>query len=155
MTNAGFRQEEKDIGEYRYRVTQLDTLTGIDVAARLVTKFGSALRDGNSDNTFQAVGAIAEKLTAEEIKYYVNLFASRTEVIFPDGREPYLKDILAIHFAGRYGDLVEWLHFCFEVNFRDFFDKIRARIGPLVKRLMQSESSSPSTLKIAGLSGDS
>lgn len=153
--NAGFRSEETTIGEYRYRVTQLDTLTGIDVAARLTTKFGSALRDGDPDNMFQAIGALAEKLTAEEIKYYVNIFAARTEVIMPDGREPYLKDRLLVHFAGKYGELIDWLRFCFEVNFRDFFAKVRERIGPLVKLLGQSESSSPSISSIAGSSGAS
>jgi hypothetical protein len=155
MNHAGFRQEEAVIGEYRYRVTQLDTLTGIDVAARLVTKFGAALSDGDPNNAFQAVGAIAQKLTAEEVKYYVTLFAARTEVILPDGKEPYLKEILAVHFAGRYGDLIDWLRFCFEVNFRDFFAKVRERIGPLVKLMMQSGSSSPSTSNDAGSSGDS
>ena len=155
MSNAGFRNEERTIGEFTYRVTQLDTLTGIDVATRLMTKFGAALREGKTDDTLQAVGALVEKLTSEEVKYYVNLFAARTEVIQPDGKEPYLKDILAVHFAGRYGDLVEWLQFCFEVNFRDFFVKVRERIGPLVRQLMQSGSSSPSTSKSAGSSGDS
>lgn len=153
----GFRQAEKVIGEYRYRVTQLDTLTGIDVATRLITKFGNALSEGNPDNTFQAVGSLMSKLTGDEVKYYVNLFAKCTEVILEEGnKEPYLKDILAVHFAGRYGHLVEWLTFCFEVNFQDFFDTVRERIGPLVRRMMQpSESSSPSISTSVGSSGDS
>lgn len=143
MTQTLFKQEEKTIGEFTYKVTQLDAMTGIDVIARITTKFGSALKE-DGDGGWQAAGAVLEKLTAEEIKYYVNLFAGRTFVVCPDGREPVLKDVLATHFAGRYGDMIEWLRFCFETNFKSFFDFVRARFAEGLA-LMGSMSSSPST----------
>lgn len=136
-TAAGFAQKERVIGGFTYRVTQLDAIEGLQVGVRVMNMLGAATAGiGDADVSFLKVaGEFATKLTAKELEYYCKLFSKLTEVEggnLAEGAAPQLSDIFAVHFAGRYLDLVKWLAFCFEVNFQDFFDGA----GDLVRKGM-------------------
>jgi len=139
------RQVEKTIGEHRYRTTLLDTFTGINVATRITTKVGEALKAGDVEHAERILGDFLAKLTTDEVRFYVDVFAKQTEIVQADGKTPFLKDNLLFHFSGRYGEMIAWLAWCFEVNFADFFAMVRERAAPLVMQMVVSKSVSPSS----------
>jgi hypothetical protein len=150
------QQEEKRIGDCTYRVTMLDAVEGSRTFIRLSRTFGPALSkiDLSTDTSIgQVVGSLCERLTEEDFEHYCKLFMKKTSVELEDGKEPMLKDIFEVHFAGKYLEMVQWLAFCFEVNFRGFFDGA----GSFLRKAMQPApvpvSKSPSTS--TGSSGDS
>lgn len=137
-----FSQEDKQIGAYTYKVTQLDAIQGIEVLTRFVNIVGPALASADTKDAAlalaKAFGDLSTKLTAEDVKYFVGKFSKLTTVSGGDlkaGHEPQLDTIFAAHFAGRYLDLFKWLAFCFEVNFRSFFTESGASLGGLLGRL--------------------
>lgn len=140
------KQEEKRIGDYTYRVTQLDAIEGSRVFVRFTKTFGPALSSLNTDDFESTVGSLiagfTSRLEEKDFEHYCRLFAKLTEVEggdLEDGASPQLSDIFAVHFAGRYLELVRWLIFCFEVNFRGFFDGA----GDLLRKATASASKSP------------
>jgi hypothetical protein len=54
-------------------------------------------------------------------EYFVRVLAPQTQVE-ANGKTFGLTDTFDVHFAGRYGALVQWLRFSFEVNLSSFFD---------------------------------
>lgn len=157
-----FRTEEKRIGGYCYRVTQLDVITGIEVLARFMNTVGpslGSLEKLDEAGVVKALGSLATTLKADDVRYFMTKFAKLTAVSegdIKDGNEPQLSDILEAHFAGRYLDLFKWLAFCFEVNYRSFFVGKDGLAG-LVRKVQQEYGSSSPKASSPGRasSGDS
>jgi hypothetical protein len=158
MSVVLLEQKSTRIGVHGYKVTMLDAHTGRRAFVRLFKIVGSAyatLAGGNEEAAFRE---LIEKLTPEELDYFCDTFATVTEV--SGGKhgaaKPQLDDIFALHFAGNYFEMFEWLTFCFKLNFASFFDGATARLAVALKAKadkVKSDSSSPTTS--TGGSGDS
>jgi len=113
----------KLIGSHTYEVTQLGAIEGRKVFARLAQVMGGmvgALAVGGKPNPVDAFKSFAEAMTPEIMDYFCDTFTKVTQVHKDGNKVLYLKDIFDDHFADNYGEMVEWLTFCLEVNFASF-----------------------------------
>lgn len=114
----------KRIGTSEYTVTKLGGLKGSEVFVHLVNLFGPGAGGLKSGGWLGAIERIATKLTVEEMRYFCDTFAPLTIVKLPSGKSPKLSDIFDEHFDCNYSELVQWLAFALEVNFKSFFQGI-------------------------------
>ena len=134
----GIRTETKHIGGYDYTVSQLDAIEGRRAFTRLTRFVGPALVHvtGDAVDMAKLFADVAGRLAEDDVDYFCDLFAKRTAVSGGDlkaGAQPQLDTIFSLHFAGRYLELVEWLTFCFKVNFGPFFAGLGAKMGGVVR----------------------
>lgn len=115
----GFKQEEMQLGEFTYRVTQLDAVVGYRTFTRLM-KVVRPVAEKRDEGFGAFFAEVVKHLDAKEIRFYCALFVARTEVE-ADGNAVPLANVFGVHFAGRYAELIDWLAFCFKVNFAGFF----------------------------------
>jgi hypothetical protein len=135
------KSESKVIGEYTYNVTQLGAVTGSKVFLRVLKVLGPLV--GAKD-----VGALFDRLKEEDFTYLCEEFAKMSTVQLEKGA-PQLNAIFDVHFAGKYGELIEWLRFCIEVNFGEVLKgDVLKSVG---RKAAASESTGPSPL--TGMSG--
>ena len=114
--------------------------------------------NGPVGGDYRYLPAVFEKLALSEadLGYFCEKFGSCSFVHLEDGKLPRLDKVFDDHFAGRTGAMVKWLVFAVEVNFADFLDGAKARLGKLSKlgfAPTSSPSMSPSTS--IGQSGES
>lgn len=115
----------KTIGETSYAVSQLGALQGREALRRLAAIAGPAIEGG--ETVF--FGKLVASIQKDDLEYFCNLFAKSTIL---DGKVP-LASTFDVHFAGNYGDMLEWLIFAMEVNFKSFLDGVLKRMaGALV-----------------------
>lgn len=126
--------EERRLGDTTYRVTTIGALKGRGLMVRLGKLGGQSLAsflDGLASGKTvldaavavgiaEAIREISARLTEEEFAAICDELALHTILVF-DEKEPRLKDVFDTHFAGNYGELVQWFAFALEVNFRSFF----------------------------------
>lgn len=150
-----FATETKQIGSYKYTVTQLDALKGRRAFTRLMRIAGPALGElaGAKTDIGSAIEKLVERLSEDDVDHFCDLFAKVTSVSGGDfeNRSPQLDTIFAKHFAGQYLELVQWLVFCFQVNFSGFF----AGAASLASQAAQQERASTSPSTSTGGSGAS
>lgn len=152
-----FQTDEKQIGGYKYRVTQLDALKGRRAFTRLMKVVGPAigeLASGKADDIAPALEKLVTRLSEDDVDHFCDLFARVTSVSGGDlkeGLSPQLDSIFAAHFSGRYLEMAQWLIFCFQVNFASFFAGAASLLGQAAPRARASTSPTAST----GGSGDS
>jgi hypothetical protein len=118
------KRETKTIGEHEYAVTQLDAVKGRRVATRIAKILAPVVGAGSAEtgDMAKALQALVAGMTEEDVDSLCDVFAASTDVQIPgEKRSPKLSAIFALHFAGRYDEMVEWLLFCIEVNFSSFF----------------------------------
>ncbi|MBS2020454.1 MAG: hypothetical protein JST00_46785 [Deltaproteobacteria bacterium] len=143
------KQEEKIIGGYRYKVTQLDAVKGRRAFMRLMKVVGPAYSKGATSGIEGALEDLVSRLSEDDVDHFCDVFAKTTQVSGGDlteGREPFLRDIFMFHFAGRYLEMVQWLVFCCEVNFASFFAQAASLLAaPAAAAKAESASTSPST----------
>ncbi len=130
------KTEERLIGRYVYRVSQLGFTAGRQMLVRLTKALGPVLArmlEGASlatgklsvsgMSTASVAGALyelAERLTEADLEYACAVFGMQTVVVI-DGRTPQLdKAFQELHFAGAYDEMIKWLGFCLEVNYSGF-----------------------------------
>ncbi len=148
------KNETRRIGAYDYTVTQLDAVKGRRALVRLAkifvpsaTSSGDALASVTATGN-AALGSIADRLNEADVDYLCDLFAGTTTVSGGDfaNKAPLLADIFALHFAGQYKEMGQWLLFALEVNFGGFFKGLGvARPGAPVAASAPSTSPSTST----------
>jgi len=135
------KQEERAIGNYTYRVTQLPSAKGLEVLAKLLEVLSgplaalipSLLGKGveNAKATLASLAPLALSRLVEELgprikyadlKWLCETFGGRTLLVTFDGKPPksLTLEVQQHHFAGRYGSLFKYLGFCLEMNFRGF-----------------------------------
>jgi hypothetical protein len=129
------KSETKVIGAHEYTVYQLGAITGREGLRRLTRLISPALpslaamfRDAGPEALAAGLSALLEGLGAEDLAYFCDTFAPKSTVRLEDGKSPNLKDIFDVHFAGNYYEMIEWLVFCFEVNYRGFFSGALAKL---------------------------
>lgn len=133
----------KQIGGHGYEVTQLGAIEGRRVFARLAQVMGGmvgALAAGGKPNPVDAFRSFAESMTPEVMDFFCDTFSKVTQVHRPDGKVLFLKDVFDDHFADNYGELVEWLAFCLEVNFASFLGGTGG-LGALLRKGMDTSGS--------------
>lgn len=117
--------KSKQIGRYTYRVTQLPTSKGRRMLCLLTKAIGPVLgklADGGGKSIGIAFEELSERINEADLKELCEVFGESSEVELPDGRRPRLMpEFQEMHFAGQFGELFEWLRFCVEVNYSDFF----------------------------------
>lgn len=167
------KTKEKQIGDrgYVYHVTQFGAREGGRIAIRLGKIFGGALGAAIKSDTERDVGDMIAKafdaVTEQDFDALIDTFAKCSAVSGGDykGQAPLTAEgLFDLHFAGAYGELVQWLIFAFEVNFGSFLGE--AGIVPSGKAAASdrpvsaaragtapSKSRSPNTLETNGRSG--
>ncbi len=122
-----FKTDSKTIGGLEYRVSQLGAVKGRAVFLRIVKLVGPAIasvvKGGKIDMKNVDLGDLFKRveLTEEDLTFFCDAFAEKTFVVLPDKKAPRLDHVFDAHFAGKYGDMMQWLVFCVSVNFADFF----------------------------------
>jgi hypothetical protein len=132
----------RTIGRHAYNVTQLKAKQGNAVLVRLAKVAGpplAALFAGGDksqadaldrislDGLGAALSSFASVLSEADLDWLCVTFADCTTVETEPGAVKPLRGIFDLHFAGAYLDLFEWLAFCLEVNYADFFGALVAR----------------------------
>lgn len=129
--------EEKDklIGRGRYYVTQLGAHKGRVALTRLVkllgpviahvvsdSKPGTALLAISGDSLRDAMLELSKQISETDLQWFCDTFGEFSTFEDAIGKRPKLTpEFQNTHFAGHYGEMMQWLTFCAEVNFGDFF----------------------------------
>jgi hypothetical protein len=151
------QSETKTIGSTEYEVTQLPSGRGRKLLLRLVRIVGPAvgelLKGGeagtatlasvSAEGLSAAVGELAARLGEDDFEYAVKELASSTKVRVDGGGLVPLASVLDLHFAGAYGEMLSWLAFALEVNFRSFFSGLGSLVAPTLGAKAKSQSPSP------------
>ena len=121
--------EETTIGDCLYKVTPLPARQGIKTMTMLLKMVGPVFAAGGKDSetkTTQAFAEVIERLTAEQVLKLCEVFGKTTVVIREDDTQLPLAEVklFDLHFASKYGDILEWLSFCIEVNYGSFLGSI-------------------------------
>ncbi len=126
---------KKTIGASQYEVTLLPAKKGAKVLAKL-PKLQGIVSGGISD---------------EDLDFLCDTFAATTQVLQASAKGVMpLKDVFDLHFSGKYSEMLQWVAFCVEVNFKDFFP---AGLGDMVAGALTKVSESLSQKASTGLSG--
>jgi hypothetical protein len=122
----------REIGGYSYSVSQLGAGEGRRILIKLTKMLGPslghllAIADGKLDQSIAgALYELSSNVSDGDFTDLCRTFGERTEVEI-DGK-PHKLDLQMqeLHFAGAYGDLLKWLGFCLELNYKDFFAALR------------------------------
>jgi hypothetical protein len=134
------RKVSKTIDGVVYEVTPLPFGVGRKAlmrAIRIVSPIiSAAFKEGDPRATAAAIfDVLPDALSDEDVEYFAQTFGPYSQ--FQSGTEPTKLTTAQqdLHFAGRYYAFMQWLLFCFEANFADFFSGIKngAGIGALLK----------------------
>ena len=116
--------KSKEIGSHTYHVRQLGAKQGRAALTKLLNLAGNAF-GGNP-------AAFFTSLSEQDLEYFCRVFGENTEVeLALDRRIPLFLQQQEDHFAGQFGEMLEWLVFCVEINFSSFLDalaKLKARM---------------------------
>lgn len=119
------KTESKVIGDFEYEVTQMGAVQGRKVFARLAKTIGPLLAAsaGAKPDLEKIFGDMLGNIEPELVDFVCDSFAPFTTVTMQDGKKPRLSDIFDMHFAGNYQDMVNWIMFAMQVNFKTFLPK--------------------------------
>lgn len=107
------------INGFTYDIAQLGAKQGRIVLARVLRIVGVAAEAADP------VAKLASALTDAEIEFLCDTFAKTTMFGQADtGNRVPLKDQFDLHFAGRYGDMIQWLWAALMVNYESFFSEL-------------------------------
>lgn len=109
------------IGAFRYRIYLLDATKGYPIFVKLLRALGPALSGLSTQDPVAALGALLRSLEVELVAELTSVFGSSSDVEI-DGKWPQVKAVFALHFAGKYVHMIEWLVECCKHNFSDFLD---------------------------------
>lgn len=123
--------QKRDIEGVTYEVRQLDAVRGRRVFvrfAKLVAPLLTAVKNTPKGTTGEAqlagiVADVFEAISEDDFDFFCESFAGSTCIVEGD-RKPELSKCFSLHFAGKYLEMLQWLAFCFEVNFGTFFQKL-------------------------------
>jgi hypothetical protein len=123
---------ERVIGGRRYRITPHGAKAGKRVLTRLVALVGGPLGQLATTDIGGAIAAFVKGADAATLDYFYDEFLPKTIVEY-EGNEVQLSLIADDLYARNYGEMLEWLIACFEVNFADFFVVARSRTSALIE----------------------
>jgi hypothetical protein len=160
------KSEQKAIGDrgYTYTVRQFGAREGgrmlVFLGKLLGKPIGDAVSGGKSldlETAGRVISGLADAVSEQDFDHLVNSFAKHTDVTggtYGAKSLPlHTEGVLDLHFAGAYGELLQWLAFAVEANYASFFAGLGGgKVTDLVSALRVSEppnnespSPSPST----------
>lgn len=114
-----FETKTKTIKSTQYDMRQFGALQGRKVLARLLQTVGPAI--GAIGGSPEAALALAiSKFDSDTVDYLCDSFAPFT-TIHVNGKGIALEAVFNVHYAGNYGEMLQWLAFALEVNYASFF----------------------------------
>lgn len=131
--------KRKEINGNTYTVESLGATKGRQVFVRILRILGSALGDGEFD-----IAKASRSLAEADVDYLCDVFAPQTRIRLKGSKEEVsLSEIQELHYAGNYLEMIQWLAFCLDLNFRNVFLGAVAEGGPLagLKAKIASQSS--------------
>lgn len=174
-----YQSQTKEIGDCSYVVEPLGFISARKTFVRLSNLLGPSLeRLAASSKTVtegeagalgafvSLLGGLLKELEDSDPDALQAVFAPKTVVHLPDGKEPQLSKVIDSHFAGkRFGHYFIWLAFCIEVNYADFFsealamakaamEKAAAKKASDAAKKPPQESSSDQSIPDGGMNGD-
>lgn len=167
----GPKTEEREIGRYTYRVTQLTAKPARQMLMRLINVIGpsfGAMFDGKASLTQilatdigigSGITQLTTRLTEDELEYVIGVLVREKTIAYHDsGKCPTLENQSSwdLHFTGELGEMFKVLAFSLEVNFKDFLGALK----DIVPRKSQEEKEadgprSGSQSQLTGSSGES
>jgi hypothetical protein len=102
------------ISGVEYQITQLGAKQGRAVLARLLKILGPAAEATNP------VVELSKTVTEDELEFLCSTFAKVTQFSPESGKLFLLADQFDLHFAGKYGEMFQWLWACLEANYATF-----------------------------------
>jgi hypothetical protein len=168
----GIETDDFTIGEDTYRVSQLGAKRGRKALVRLVKAAGPVLGaaaahagdlgeiKGLGDIKVELIGrAISEftnQLSEADVDHFCDLFAPLTLVKVPDTDDDWvpLDKSFDQHFAGRYGQMLEWLWTCIRFNFLGFTSALGSGKAERMLETMMAAFKSTSPRTSTSSSGD-
>lgn len=114
-------EQERVIGGTTYKVRPLGHTLARKVFVRAAKAIGPAAAAAAEDPA-KAVGALVENVTDSDLEWIADVFGKVTQYEGPDGWPFLHKDARELRFGGgKLFEFFEWLAFCLEVNYADFF----------------------------------
>lgn len=110
--------QTKRLGEHEYTVHPLGALKGRKLLVKLIRVMGPAL----GSDPEKALDA----LDAGVFEEVCDTFADSSFVTLPSGKAPKVKEVFDLHFAQKYGEMIQWILFSLEVNYGGFFAELGA-----------------------------
>lgn len=122
------KTDTRQIGEHKYRVTQLPGLKARELFTRIVRLIGpaaaAAVGSGRGLSRFdlgELFGSLTSRITDDELGHFCTVLGECTELLGSNGAATKLDTTLQdVHFAGELLNMFKWLQFALEVNFADF-----------------------------------
>lgn len=128
--------KQKTIGEHTYETEQLHMVDAKRVLLLLTKKLGPGLGKllaaklggsvVSSNALSEGITQLVEGVDEKSIEALQETFGKASKVVFDDGRMPVMTiQFQNTHFYG--GNMVEffeWIAWCIEVNYQDFFNKL-------------------------------
>lgn len=139
------KNQEKEIDGFTYVVTPLPFGVGRQALMRLIRVvspvFSAALGGGKVEAAI--FNALPLALSDDDVVYFAKVFGDASR--YKDGEKlvPLVSQNQELHFAARYKAFLQWLIFCVEVNYKDFF--VSSMSGSGVADFMATLTPSPST----------
>ena len=135
------KKETKDIGGDTYEASQFPAPKGMALLEWLMQKVGPGLEamfddDGKTNDAngvFKGVGRILKQLSGKDLQYLYDQFADSCTV---GGVLMNKENIKMFHFAGRYGELFQWMLWMLNVNYESFF----AEMGTLKGNVEETQT---------------
>lgn len=131
-------REEKQIGDYRYAVTQFAGLTGMKWLMRITKSVSGALLPmigllDSKDPKFEDIAKALSGLTGDQVASLLDeklvddfcmaigpLTTVYSDAVGSEGVALKNRSLIDAHFKSDYIRMVTWIAFALEVNFRDF-----------------------------------
>lgn len=117
---------EVQVGEHTYRIYMLDATRGYPLYFKLLGQVGEVLEGGGKlqstgqELALAMLGRALRSLTPELMGELIKAFGASSQVVLPDGKGQPVQAVFAMHFAGKYGEMLGWLFECAKVNFQSF-----------------------------------
>lgn len=135
-----------------YTIRTLDAYVASALYCKFLNTLGGALASlgavegkGTGELGVIAAGALLAKLSPELFREVRDTFAASCSVQKGD-KNPELKNIFAIHFAGKMAHMSKWMLECMKVNFADFLEgDLVDQITAKFKKAMGTSDESPPT----------
>lgn len=147
------KEEEREIGGIKYRVTQLLVTPGKDLLFRLGQILGPVIARGleggavdlEHANLSGMITELCERAKPEDFDRFCTVLAKQTQFSPSEGRWIPLAQEWEFHFAGRYEDLLQWMKFALEVQFGGFSSGLASLFGVGVGPAAAFRFGSPNT----------
>lgn len=118
----------KTIKDRTYSCDVLPVRVSLEVLARFTNLAGdtlsaAALGDEDSGALVSAFGTMLKTVSADDVGFFCERFGSVSECEGTSLSAAGARDRV---FRGKLGNMFQWLRFCFEVNYSDFFEDVQS-----------------------------